>query len=336
MLEKLKAFIEQLKANKRVFSYSEADTILAIIQPLLGYLGWDRDNPDEVKPQYPVENGFIDFSLRLNNIDVVFLEVKRIGEDLDKEIYQNQLLRYAFGKGVRLAILTNGMTWWFYLPLKEVDWKRRKFYSIDIKEQDSADIVSKFVDLLSKDNVQSGKAIQHADLIYKGRIKKQAIENTLPEAWNKIIDVQNDILIELIAETTESICGHKPEADIVKKFLENHRDNISIVPGHISTNKKELYEPLTYNKKSSLNRSSYRNAYRKQLNDPNNLISKIREYIKEKRTVSYKDLKRVCVQKFGCKSETSGSIGACITVLDEEGYIKIEGKGDSKHLVFIR
>jgi predicted type IV restriction endonuclease len=335
MLEKLKTFIEQLKANQRISSYSEADTILAIIQPLLGCLGWDRDNPDEVKPQYQVENGFVDFSLKLNNIDVIFLEVKRTGEDLDKENYQNQLLRYAFGKGVRLAILTNGMTWWFYLPMKEVDWKKRKFYSIDIKKQDSADVVSKFVDLLSKDNVQSGKAIQHADLIYKGRVKKQAIENTLPEAWNKIISEQDDLLIELIAETTESICGHKPDVDIVKRFLGNYRDNILIALEHITTSKKEpTLHKISDDIKpiSSLNDSSYIERYRRGLKNPDSLISKIRKFIKEKGSVSDKDLRRTCVKEFGCRSETSGSIGACVKVLENDGYIKVNGRGDSKRL----
>ncbi|OGW37273.1 MAG: hypothetical protein A2Y97_02160 [Nitrospirae bacterium RBG_13_39_12] len=333
MREKLIAFIEQLKTNTKILSYNEAETKLAIIQPLIGYLGWDRDNPDEVKPEYSVENRRVDFSLRLNNSNAVFIEVKQTGEDLDKKEYQEQLLDYSFRQGVKLAILTNGITWCFYLPMKDVDWEKRKFYTIDIKEQESHEVTAKFIDFLLKDNVLYSRALKHAESVYEGKRREEAIEETLPKAWNKIVSDPDDLLIELLAETTEKICGFK-DIDIVKRFLANYKDNFSLTIEDVSI--REIKPPLVHTKKSSLNRSSYRDAYRKQLNDPDNLISRIREYIKEKRVVSYKDLKRVCVQKFGCKSETSGSIGACVTVLEDENYIRVEGKDDSKRLLFIK
>jgi predicted type IV restriction endonuclease len=65
MREKLAVFIERLKTNQNISSYNEAETKQAIILPLLGFLGWDRDNTDEVKPEYSVEGGRVDFSLRL-------------------------------------------------------------------------------------------------------------------------------------------------------------------------------------------------------------------------------------------------------------------------------
>lgn len=250
MREKLIAFIEQLKTNTKVLSYNEAETKLAIIQPLIGYLGWDRDNPDEVKPEYSVENRRVDFSLRLNNSNAVFIEVKQTGEDLEKEEHQEQLLDYSFRQGVKLAVLTNGITWCLYLPMKDVDWKKRKFYTIDIKERESAEVASKFVDLLSRDNVESGRAVQHAESIYKGKITEEAIEETLPKAWNKIIGEQDDFLIELIAETTEKICGFKPDIDIVKRFLANYKDSFSIAIEDISI--RETKPPLVYTKKAAL------------------------------------------------------------------------------------
>ena len=51
----------------------------------------------------------------------VFLEVKKIGEDL--ESYQGQLLMYAFEEGVKLAVLTNGCLA-ILSPAKEEKWSR--------------------------------------------------------------------------------------------------------------------------------------------------------------------------------------------------------------------
>ena len=107
MIEQLKAFIENFKTNPRVANFDEAATKQAIILPLLHLLGWNTYNIDEVTPEFSVENKRVDYSLRLNNINEVFLEVKKTSEDLEK--YQEQLLDYSFRQGVELAILTNAL-----------------------------------------------------------------------------------------------------------------------------------------------------------------------------------------------------------------------------------
>lgn len=228
MIEQLTAFIERLKANPKVSAYDEAATKQAIILPLLHLLEWDIHNIDEVTPEFSVENRRVDYSLRLNNSNEFFIEVKKPGKGL--EDYQEQLLGYSFRQGVELATLTNGMTWWFYLPTKKGDWKARKFYTIDIIQQESNDIASKFVDLLSKNSVQSGKAVQHAESIYKGQLKNNKIEVALPEAWNSITSKPDTLLIDLLAETTEKICGFKPDTEQVKRFLEYYKAEFFISP----------------------------------------------------------------------------------------------------------
>ncbi|TDI93301.1 MAG: hypothetical protein E2O77_03220 [Caldithrix sp.] len=57
----------------------------------------------------------MDYCLRVNQKKPVFIEVKRATEDLER--HEKQLLEYSFEYGVDIAILTNGLTWWFYLPL---------------------------------------------------------------------------------------------------------------------------------------------------------------------------------------------------------------------------
>ncbi len=80
----------------------------------------------------------------------------------------------------------------------------------------------------------------------------------------------------------------------------------------------------------------YLDNYRRQLDNQNSLMSKILRYMKENEEVNFIDMKRVCVEKFGCKSTTSGSIGACIKVLETDGYIRIENGLAGKMLIYIQ
>jgi hypothetical protein len=209
MIDQVKTFVDSLRNNSRVPNFDEAATKQAIILPLLHLLGWNTYNIDECTPEFSVENRRVDYSLRINNTNEVFIEVKKTGADLERHEHQDQLLEYSFRQGVELAVLTNGTTWWFYLPTKKGDWKKRKFYTIDIIQQEAHDIAQKFIDLLSKENVQTGKTLKHAEEIYKGKLKIKVLEETLPEAWNKLISEPDSLLIDLLAETTEKICGFK-------------------------------------------------------------------------------------------------------------------------------
>jgi len=219
MREKLLGLILQLKSDRRLVSFSEAATKQAIILRILSLIGWDTFNTDEVVPEYSIAGKKVDFSLRHSNTNKTFIEVKKIGEDLAKDQHQKQLLNYSFQEGVKLSVLTNGITWWFYLPLHEGSWEQRKFYTIEIYDQDAEDIVDRFIDYLAKENVVSGKAITNAEAIYKSRQKGYLIKETLPKAWNKLISEPDELLIDLIAESTEKLCGYKPDHSKVGDFI---------------------------------------------------------------------------------------------------------------------
>ena len=228
MEELLISFVENLKTDRGILSFDldEAATQQGIVLPVLQLLGWNIFDTNEVKPQYSVGAGKVDYSLRISNDDKVFIEVKRIGEQLEN--HQEQLLKYAFEQGVKLAILTNGVTWWFYLPLYGASWPQRKAYSIDIFQQGSADIASRFVDFLSKDNVSTETAVKNAEAVHKGQQKINKLRETLPKAWNKIIEEADDLLIDLINDTTEKLCGFKADSQLVEEFLSTHKERLTI------------------------------------------------------------------------------------------------------------
>jgi predicted type IV restriction endonuclease len=209
--------IAGIKADQRVLALDEALTKNGVILPILNELGWNPFNIDEVQPEYTVANKRVDYALRVNNHNKAFIEVKKIGTDLEQ--HQEQLLNYSFQEGVRLAILTNGIAWWFYLPLLEGSWEQRKFYTIDIYDQQADEVALKFQDFLLRENVISGKAIETAENVYKSKQKKEIIKSTIPKAWNKLVTEPDEDLIELVAEMTERLSGYKPDHPTVAAFL---------------------------------------------------------------------------------------------------------------------
>jgi hypothetical protein len=185
----------------------------------------------------------VDYALRINQ-SIVFIEVKKVSEDLEKENHQEQLLNYSFQQGVKLAILTNGITWWFYLPLHEGNWNKRKFYSIDINEQNSEEIATKFIEFLSYENVKNGIAFTNAEKVKKAKDKQKILEETIPKAWTKILNEFNPSLIELINETIEKISGYQADEQLIKNFIQKsvssnieQTKRVSILPTLIHTDK---------------------------------------------------------------------------------------------------
>ena len=74
-------------------------------------------------------------------------------------------------------------------------------------------------DFLSKNNVISGKSFKAAEHIYSTRLKVLLIKENLPKAWKKVLSEPEKWLYDILAEVTEELCGHKPDREIVEKFL---------------------------------------------------------------------------------------------------------------------
>lgn len=226
MNEKLSALFNRVKADSNLLTVSEAQTSQGIVLPILNNLGWDVFDTTEVTPEYSVGGRRVDFALRIQSINKVFLEIKKTSENLEN--HQEQLVYYAFQQGVKLAILTNGITWQFYLPLEEGNWEQRRFFTIDLMEQSVDDAIEKFEGLLSRTNVDSGNAYQTAKSLYEGRQKNKIIKENLPKAWQKLISEPDEMLVELLNETLEKISGYKAENGQITEFLQQIFPNLKV------------------------------------------------------------------------------------------------------------
>jgi predicted type IV restriction endonuclease len=219
--------VTRIRGLKGIESYNEATTSQTIILQVLQVLQWSIFDNEEVIPQYSVEERKVDYCLRCNGKNLLFLEAKRASEKLDQhEEYERQLLDYAYYEGVKLAILTNGITWWFYLPMIGENWRTRKFLAIDIKEQEPELVSTRFTELLGKENVSSGKALAQAEEIHQSRKRQESIRQALPEAWNEVIGEPKQELVDLLLNATERICGFRPTPADVTGFLKENKDSI--------------------------------------------------------------------------------------------------------------
>jgi len=218
------ASINGIKALKNVNSYDEATTKQTIVLQIFHVLGWDIFGTQEVQPEFAIEGRRVDYCLRSRGKNLVFVEVKKPAEELGR--HDEQLLDYAFKQGIKLAVLTNGTTWWFYLPLLGEKRHNRKFYTIDIPEQEAEGVASRFTELLSKENVISGKAVAAAEMIHQNKKKAETILHALPDAWNKMIGEPDPLMIELMLDTTEKICGFRPVPRDIVHFLAENRDQV--------------------------------------------------------------------------------------------------------------
>ena len=216
MANEIVAFIDSIKSNKQIASFGETSIKQTVVMKLLFVLGWDIFNVDEVSPNYSVGKRQIDYSLRIKNKNKVFINVKKAGESLEN--YQKELFEYASKEKVDFSILTNGIIWWFYLTLDKKNLGQKKICSLNFLSQNSDDLARQLNDFLGKDRITKGKALKSAEIILK-KSHQKLIEETLPEAWTRVTSDPHELLVDLLSETTEKICGYAPERKTVVTFL---------------------------------------------------------------------------------------------------------------------
>ena len=209
--------VEQIRNTLSLSVLDESATKQGVVLRLLSLAGWDTFDISQVVPEHTVGPRRVDYALRPGSPNAVFIEVKRPGENLER--HQQQLLEYCFQEGVKLAVLTNGRTWWLYLPLQAGSWEQRRFLTIDLEVQEPNVVESRFLEYLSPERVASGQAVGDAEDLVESQQRAEITGRTIAAAWTQIVETPDELLVDLISETTERICGFKPEPELVEQFL---------------------------------------------------------------------------------------------------------------------
>ena len=210
--------LEAIQAGLRGGHFpNEASVSQGIVLRVLNALGWPTYDTQVVSPEYALEGRRVDFSLsHPAGKPRVFVEVKQVGQSDGAE---RQLFEYAFHKGVPVVILTDGREWNFFLPAEVGDYGERRVYKLDILERTLDESVHRFQRYLGYSLVCSGEALIAARDDYKDVARGRQIRETLPIAWKKLVEEEDELLLELIADRVESLCGYKPDPDTVAGFL---------------------------------------------------------------------------------------------------------------------
>ncbi|NHZ35581.1 type I restriction endonuclease [Massilia rubra] len=210
--------IEGIRAGIKAGRFpNEASVSQGIVLRLLNGLGWPTYDTESVWPEYSLGTRRVDFALcSPPGKPIAFIEVKQIGQSDGAE---RQLFEYAFHIGVPLAILTDGREWNFFLPGGQGDYGERRVYKLDIVERDLAECAQRLKRYLCHVNIASGAAIEAAQDDYRNVSRERQMLAALPKAWGQIIADEDEMLLEIVADRVESLCGFKPDPDMVAKFL---------------------------------------------------------------------------------------------------------------------
>lgn len=248
-MQDLLEFIKKLQSDKRFASFDEVATKQGIVLKILSLLEWDPFDIDEIQPEYTKGGKKVSFSLRSNNSDKAFIVVEKREKNLENA--REGLIDFAAKENVAIAVLTNGLTWWFFSPHLGANAEQNNFLRIQMSGQQPEEITKEFLDFLSKQNLVSGKAVQSAKNRYQAKQKEMLIRQHLPKAWQGIMKEPEKWLVDIMVEATADLCGYKPDKETVQDFLSSDsRTKVDTAP-----KTKSEPPPRTLEAKSSVQAS---------------------------------------------------------------------------------
>lgn len=134
------------RANTAVsVAQTEEATKNAVIMPFIRVLGFDVFDPTQVVPEFIADVGIkkgekVDYALYIEGRHEFLIECKSISANL-KDAQYNQLFRYFTVTDASIAILTNGLQYWFFTDVDETNkMDSVPFFKFDLTGYDDNDI----------------------------------------------------------------------------------------------------------------------------------------------------------------------------------------------------
>lgn len=208
----------QLKLEKREFPNKQAIS-QGIVLRILNLLGWQIYDTQVVIPEYFVQGKRVDFALcSPSQKPIIFIEVKQQGRIAGAD---EHLFNYAFHQEIPFAIVTDGSEWHFYLPAEVGSIEESIFCELDILNREVSDSALKLDRYLNFENIKNGTALESARKDFKDASKARQIKKNIPTAWEKLLNDKDQLLLDLISEKVESLCGFQPESEMTLDFLQS-------------------------------------------------------------------------------------------------------------------
>ncbi len=179
-VETIRKRIQHIRDRKE--QIGEQNTKAALIDPLLGALGWDLQEIDEVRREYrrkPQDNP-VDYALFLNRTECLLIEAKSIEKDLGDRKWISQNISYATVVGVKWCVLTNGDEYRIYNSHAEVDVDEKLFRKVRISDTEPKFLIDTLC-LLSKDKMRGSLLDELWKAHFIDRRVRLALESLLGE-----------------------------------------------------------------------------------------------------------------------------------------------------------
>ena len=192
--------IRDIRDRLRAGEFSdEVAVALGIVWPILNALSWPVASGNVVRLSHSLPQGRrVDFALcHPPGQPMVFIEVKQAGRASAGE---RQLMSDAAQHGVPLAVLTTGREWRFCLPGDSCDNGDGCVAVLDLLALELDETIARLQTYLDYRAVTSGVAIKAARADYREIARQREIQRTLPEAWQQLVEEQDELLLELIAD----------------------------------------------------------------------------------------------------------------------------------------
>lgn len=149
---------QNMTAHRRECENHETSTIQFLITPLLRGLGWDFEDPNQVRTEFNPEDkrrygqSRVDIALFEKGFPKVFVEAKRLDREYDHE-YLEQLSKYAFFlREGGIAVLTNGRFWQVYAVAKG---KTDLQHTIDVAGGDVESIARELYNVIGREVISN-------------------------------------------------------------------------------------------------------------------------------------------------------------------------------------
>ena len=163
---------------------TEEATKNALVMPFIAALGYDVFNPLEVVPEFIADVGTkkgekVDYAVMQDEQPIMIFECKQAGANLS-DANMSQLFRYFTVSHARIAILTNGVQYWFFSDLEETNkMDTRPFLILDLLNL-SDDHVAE-IKKLGKDSFDLERMLSAATELKFTREIKKVIQRQIDE-----------------------------------------------------------------------------------------------------------------------------------------------------------
>ncbi len=205
----MREILEDIRAKLKDGAYErEAHVQFSLVARIIQGLGWDIWNPREVNSEYMVapeeDRTRVDVALFLDSaLPSVFIEAKAPGKlDGPWQIgeAETQARDYNRDLTAMLSVITDGRKWRFYYPQSGGAFKDKLFLTLDLLEHPLDDLQLFFDCLLSKVEINSGRAKEEARRLLeearKERAAAEARQREAERAEERLSEQQQDAAME--------------------------------------------------------------------------------------------------------------------------------------------